>query len=51
MDDGDRQLNFEMLTGDRKRKPRIDRKLHRVDILERASDLNIQKVADTEESA
>lgn len=50
MDDGDWQLNFEMLAGGRRGKPGTCRKLPWVYILERAGDLNIQEVADAKES-
>lgn len=40
-----------MLAGGRKGKPGTDRKLLRVDILERACDLNVQEVADAKEPA
>ena len=50
MDDGDRQLNFEVLAGGRKGKPGTDREPPQEDILERAGDLDIQEVADAKES-
>ena len=50
MDDGDWQLNCEMLATGRQSKPGTHRELPSVDILERASDLNIQEVADAKES-
>lgn len=50
VDDGDGQLDFEMLTGGQSGKPGTDREPLWVDLLERAGDLNIQEVAYTKES-
>lgn len=51
MDDCDWQLDLEMLAGGRKGKPGIDRKLPWVDQLERAGNLDVQKVADAKEAS
>ena len=50
MNDGDWQLNFEMFARGRQNEPGTDRELPPVDILERATYLNIQKVANAKES-
>lgn len=50
MDDGDGQLNFEMLAGGRKGKLGTKRESPGLVLLERAGDLNIQEVAYAKES-
>ncbi len=50
MDDGDWQLNFEMFARGIPNEPGTDGELPLVDILERATYLNIQEVADAKES-
>lgn len=50
VDNGDGKLDFEMLAGGKKSKLRTNRGPLWVDLLERASDLNIQEVAYAKES-
>lgn len=50
MNDGDRQLDFEMLPGCRMGKPGTIRDILRVYILERAGDLNVQEISDAKET-